>query len=97
LRATDLSLSRNDTYQSAFKRIYNDELHDTKVGSPHFVGSIFHASKRGTEQAQLYWVEVLEQPLAGTFYDVSQLPDMLIESQRKFIYEAANHFTNSSA
>lgn len=79
----------------AFDRILNDELKNTKVSKPYFVGNILHKSKRGTEQAQVYWVEVIGRPEVGEFYPVSNLPKRLIESQRKFIIQAAASFSKA--
>ena len=91
IRATDLSEGKQENWP-AFDRILNDELQGTKVGPPHYVGSIFHRSKRGAEQAQLYWVEVKGEPSVGNFYPVDELPDGLIESQVAFIKEASSKF-----
>ena len=91
IRATDLHRPEDDNW-GAFQRILHDELLDTEVSVPHYVGSIFHASKRGTEQAQLYWIEVMGEPRVGTFYDVTELPASLIDSQVTFIQQAAKDF-----
>lgn len=93
IRATDLN-SEEGNYP-AFKRIIHDELKDTSIGPPHYVGSILHESKRGVEQAQLYWVEVLGEPNIGVFYSVDALPDNLIKSQENFIKEASRNFIES--
>lgn len=70
---------------------------DTKISRPMYVGSIFHESKRGAEQAQLYWVEVEGEPMVGSFYPINNLPTDLMESQRLFIQQAAQHFSSSRA
>jgi hypothetical protein len=90
IRATDLHDGQDNW--PAFKRIVDDELQHTEIGNPHYVGSIFHQSKRGAEQAQLYWVEVRGEPRVGSFYPADKLPDELIESQKAFINEAVRHF-----
>ncbi len=78
---------------TAFERLLNGELAGMAVSDPAYVGSIFHTSKRGVEQAQLFWVEVLEQnPAIGEFWPVDNLPDNLIDSQRNFIVRSAEHF-----
>lgn len=92
IRATDVRSDETDDNWEAFERITHDELKDTKVSAPHYIGSIFHKSKRGAEQAQLYWVEVQADPRVGQFYSVDNLPEGLIDSQLKFIREAARHF-----
>ncbi len=82
-------------YELAFERIVNDELKGTKVSAPHFVENILNKSKRGTENAQIYWVKVLNEPLAGTFYSISDLPKNLIDSQQDFIRMAADNFKSA--
>lgn len=96
IRATDLNGGGRKNWQ-AFERIAQDELKGTEIGAPHYVGSIFHQSRRGAEQAQLYWVEVLSEPLVGSYYDTNNLPPKLIVSQVKFISEAAKHFKRHKA
>jgi hypothetical protein len=76
----------------AFERILQDELQGTGTSQPHYVGSNLHKSKRGMEQAQIYWVEVTDEPKIGEFYPVSQLPDNVMESQLNFIKLAAKSF-----
>lgn len=95
IRATDLHTGERDNWQ-AFERIHKDELQGTGVGPPHYVGSILHQSKRGVEQAQLYWVEVAGEPKTGQFYPVSSLPAELIDSQTAFITEAVRHFEKAA-
>jgi hypothetical protein len=96
IRATDHSEGKQENWP-AFSRILEDELKGTTVSPPHYVGSIFHRSKRGVEQAQLYWVEVLDEPRVGKFYPIEDLPKELMESQRSFIREAAKHFRTAFA
>lgn len=91
IRATDTHRSHEDGWE-AFARISHDELKDTKIGKPHYVGSLFHTSKRGAEQAQLYWVEVAGQPNVGEFYEANSLPAHMITSQRDFIKQAIKSF-----
>ncbi|MEO6760810.1 MAG: hypothetical protein ABI220_00320 [Candidatus Saccharimonadales bacterium] len=91
IRATDLHRPESDNEQ-AFNRILHDELKDTEISQPHYVGSLFHKSKRGTEQAQLYWAEVTGEPLVGEFYPIDSLPSGLIDSQITFIRTAALNF-----
>lgn len=76
----------------AFDRILKEELKSTAVGPPYFVGSIFNESKRGKEQAQVYWVEVLGAPKVGTFYQIDSLPETFMSSQKKFVDQAARSF-----
>jgi len=88
IRPTD---STENNYQ-AFHRILHDELQDTEVSDPHYVGSALHASPRGGEQAQVFWIEVVGEPKAGTFYEADKLPDNLIQSQKNFIELAVKDF-----
>jgi hypothetical protein len=93
IRATDLVVSENQQNWPAFDRILKEELRGIKVGSPHYVGSIFHESKRGAEQAQLYWIEVYEEaPKSGKFYDAEELPENFIKSQDAFVRAAVRSF-----
>jgi hypothetical protein len=91
VRATDAHTGEQDDWQ-AFQRIFHDELLDTEVSVPQYVGSIFHESKRGAEQAQLYWIEVTGEPKVGALYPVDALPEQLIASQIAFIGQAASMF-----
>lgn len=91
VRATDIQNESGQMW-TPFKRILHDELLDTEVGSPHFVGSQLHLSKRGAEQAQIYWVEVQGAPLVGSFYPVTSLPTTLIDSQISFINQAVSSY-----
>lgn len=76
----------------AFERILKDELLGTQVSEPHYVGSSLNKSKRGMEQAQIFWVEVLGHPKIGKFYGVDNLPTEFMESQRKFVMQAQVSF-----
>ncbi|HEX7632809.1 MAG TPA: hypothetical protein VF401_00620 [Candidatus Saccharimonadales bacterium] len=95
IRATDIG--QPDANWPAFQRIQHDELADTEISKPQYVGSLLHQSKRGAEQAQLYWVEVMGEPKVGTFYDVDNLPEGLIASQRAFIKAAVDNFRQRQA
>lgn len=90
VRATDFGTSL--AIWPAFHRIIHDELLDSDLGQPQYVGSLLNKSKRGVEQAQIYWVEVLSEPKVGKFYLVDDLPDSLMESQKVFIAEAVRNF-----
>ncbi|CAN5146521.1 hypothetical protein BH09PAT3_BH09PAT3_7200 [soil metagenome] len=91
IRSTDVP---DDTThnQQALKRITDDELKGTPVSEPHYFGSMLHKSKRGVEQAQLHWVEVLGEPVTGTFHPVDNLPSTLIDSQVTVIDKAVRNF-----
>ena len=94
VRATDFGTEA--TVWPPFSRIIHDELLDTELGQPQYVGSLLNKSKRGVEQAQIYWVEVLGDPKVGTFYPVTNLPSTLMDSQKTFIAEAVRHFSHNS-
>ncbi len=91
IRPTDLDSNNH----LAFKRILEDELAETKVSEPYYVGSNLHKSRRGAEQAQIFWVEVLEKPKTGKFYPVNKLPSEMMESQIGFVKLAAKSFITS--
>ena len=76
----------------AFERILKDELNGTPVSTPHYVGSNLHKSKRGAEQAQIYWVEVVGEPVVGKFYPLDKLPVRVMQSQVNFIQLAGKNF-----
>jgi hypothetical protein len=88
IRPTD----REGEMYLAFERITKDELNATLVSRPYYVGSVFHGSKRGMEQSQVFWVEVLEEPKIGKFYSANKLPVQLIDSQQRFIEQAVKNF-----
>lgn len=75
----------------AFERI-KEELQGTKISDPYYVGSNLHKSQRGTEQAQIFWVEVLGPPAIGEFHVVDELPARTMDSQVRFIRQAARSF-----
>jgi hypothetical protein len=95
IRATDVN--RKTGTWPALERIIADELNGTQVGNPYYVGSILHASKRGAEQAQVYWVEVQDKPKIGRFYGVDILPENLMDSQRNFIKQSVESFRTHKA
>jgi hypothetical protein len=95
IRATDISIKEQKQWEP-FRRIIEEELKATNVGPPQYVGIQLHESKRGIEQAQLYWVEVKGPPAIGKFYNAKQLPDRLIASQLDFIHLASQDFMNRS-
>lgn len=88
IRPTDLD--SND--HLAFHRILDEELGGTKVSEPIYVGSNLHKSRRGAEQAQIFWVEVLDEPKVGNFYRIDRLPSNMMESQMGFVKLAADSF-----
>ena len=91
VRPTD---NEGDMYL-AFERILKDELKGTKTSEPHYVGSNLHKSKRGMEQAQIYWVEVIGAPETGEFYAAHNLPTNIMESQVAFIKQAVQNYKDT--
>lgn len=84
-----------DTEQTAIDRILETELGGTLTTSPVLVAYVLHKSKRGSESARVFWVEVLEEPRKGKFYTSENLPDALMESQRDFIQTALASYKES--
>lgn len=83
-----------DSEETAFERILRDELNGTKTNKPVFVDNVIHKSKRGSEVARIFYVDVIGEPKTGKFYDVKELPDNLIPEQRKFIEMAAEKYVS---
>jgi hypothetical protein len=91
IRADDLYVKDKAAWP-AYDRIVNDELGGVSTSVPHYVGSLLHESKRGVEQAQLYWVELDTKPASGQYFDVEDLPAETMESQKKFISAAVVNY-----
>lgn len=87
LRPTD-----NTDLSTVFARIVEDELQSTAVGTPVFVQNEVRKTKRGMEQAQIYWVEVQGEPAVGEFFDFDALPENHIEQQADFIAACVTSF-----
>lgn len=81
-----------DSLESALRRILEDELGGIAISDPQFVDNIIHHSGRGLEVSQIYWVEVADSKSAEQFYDISELPNTLVESQRDFISQAVKNY-----
>lgn len=82
------------SFEDAFNRILRDELGGVKASRPEFVKNIFHDSGRGMEASQVFWVELLDEPNVGQFYEVDKLPERLMRSQLDFIPLAIEHYRN---
>lgn len=89
IRATDVG--KSGEIWPPFNRIINEELDESIVSEPHFVGSIFHKSRRGAEHAQLFWVEIITAN-TGEFFPLSKLPHNFLMSQRSFVEQAAANY-----
>lgn len=80
------------SYRDAFERLLRTELPGAKTSEPVYVMNSFHSSGRGTESANIYWVEMQSEPTMGAFYDIEHLPGNLIPYQLGFIAQAAQHY-----
>ena len=80
------------SFEDAFRRILQDELQGLACSEPTYVTHILHNSGRGLEAAQIYWVEVLEEPIVGAFYTADELPASTMQSQFDFIPTAVAHY-----
>lgn len=90
IRATDTPGS----FETAFKRIFDEELKGTEPSAPVFVQNIFHHSGRGMETSHVYWAEVRGEPAAGSFYSAALLPENIVTSQLDFIPQAVAAYEN---
>lgn len=88
VRASDTPGSFDD----AFDRIFKGEIASVTVRMSQFVLNVLHHSGRGMEASQVHWAEVEGEPEEGEFYDVDNLPDSLVVSQRDFIPAAIRDF-----
>lgn len=88
IRATD----DPEYVQAGVSAIIADELGGAQLGPVQFVQTVFHASRRGAEFAQIYWAEVIGSPSVGEFFDAQELPHNLIQSQQEFITLAVASF-----
>lgn len=93
---TVVRASDNDpNNREAFTRILDGELAGTLTGEPQFVYNFFHEVKRGKEQAQVYFVEVMGDPASGQFCPASNLPRNTVDTQLEFIHKAVEAYENS--
>ncbi len=81
------------SYKDAFARILHDELHDVRLaGEPIYIKNLLHHNKRGTESAQVFIAEVIDEPIVGEFYAADRLPSNIMLSQLDFIPAAVEAF-----
>lgn len=76
----------------AWGKLFGEELHGIKCTSPVFVTNHTQHVRRGTERAEIYWVEVLREPKEGQFFPIDELPENTIGHHREVIELAADHF-----
>lgn len=86
LRPTDSSI------QQAIERVLHDELAGTEVSAPVFAGNLLHRQARGTEAAQIFWVEVQGEAKNGQWHDIQNLPAAFIKTQQDFLPIAVKHY-----
>lgn len=92
LRATDVEGGIN----SAFERIFSDEIGITTSNNPIFVKTIFHKVNRGAELASIYYINIgTDQPTNGKWYNENNLPNNLVDTQFDFIEFAINEFKHN--
>ena len=84
-----------DTLDTAFHRLFAEELKGIALSSPVFVKNVIHHSGRGNEVAQIYWAEVITAPKDARFYDANDLPAELIMSQLDFIPDVVNEYAQT--
>jgi hypothetical protein len=85
-----------DTMDIAFRRIFDGELNGSGHGEAEFVQNILHNSGRGMEASQIYWVEILDEPKTGQFYNANDLPQTLVRSQLDFISEVVKVYEEAA-
>lgn len=95
LHTPGTAVRATDTEESAFERIFNEELSGQVEAAPQFVDNIMHHSGRGMEVAQVYWVEAQDTPEGGAFYDIDTLPQELVQTQLDFIPKAIQQYEQS--
>ena len=81
-----------DTLESAFARVFNQELGGVAASRPTFVENILNHSNRGAECSQIYWIDVTGETTVGQFYDVEKLPETVVASQMNFIPAAIESY-----
>jgi len=86
IRPSDTSLD------SAFQRLFKQELLLDTPLTPSFVGVDIIRYNRGTTTALQYTLDYNEEPNVGKFYDVTNLPDTLITEQIPMINRALEHY-----
>lgn len=91
VRAND----EDGNFKSAFDRILNKELQGARtLSEPVFVKSVFHQVARGRELALVFYVELATDEIShlGKLYDINKLPSKIVDTQIRFIQDAAEQF-----
>lgn len=88
-----LSSDKTGSFDDAITRVITSEFGNPTIkGDIKFVKYLSYVSKRGTEIMFLYMLEIVGEPVLGTFYDVDNLPENLAEYREKYIPEVAERF-----
>jgi len=96
IRATDVDV--NGTFNRAINRIVKNELGNVEFQTaPRLVTHIFHQVKRGVEIAFIHWAIISSASDYGEFYDVTSLPNDLIDHHRKVIATALIGYSAESS
>ena len=86
IRASDRDLS------CVYRRLVRSELSDVDViEGPVFVGVVFDEILRGKEVSLIHWIEV-ESASDNGFYDMEDLPDTIVDTDRPRIMQAFEHY-----
>jgi len=88
LRATDTKGS----FEDAYKRVLVNELGCLEYKSPVFVGVRFSQSTRGPEFSAMHYVEIQGSTKIGEWFEVDNLPDGFIESQKELVEKTVEAF-----
>lgn len=86
IRGSDRSL------QDAIDRVIHDELGNVPAGELQFATTCMHHSGRGMEIAQVYVLEIFDEPRKGSWHDAHALPDTFVTSQLDFVPQAIGFF-----
>lgn len=93
IRASD----EKGSFKSALNRIFVNELgNQVTIGEVFFMKYLFHQVKRGSEISFVHWAEIKGKSENGTFYDVDNLPENIVEHQIIYIKEAAEEFVKKN-
>ena len=88
-----MASDRPGSLQDVFGRLLHGELHGVNIAHPpKHVKTLFHETRRGKQLANVFWVELLETPAAGNFYNVAALPENVMDHHLHFIGDAAEAF-----
>ena len=96
LRGSDAAEGENEvplTFDKAFTRLEQGELHLSFVGERRKVGELFFRTTRGPTLCLVYACQIAGEPKVGQFYPVDSLPKDLVKSHSFIIPMAVRAFT----